>query len=400
MPQNAADAAAASGGDSDAAAASPPSAAPGAAAGAVPGPSTGGQLPPGPTEDEAAEVARWNDAKCGTLALEAEALACFTYALACAKTDKPAILARVVMVSGCSRAASAAVESMSRLGALGPQACSTIDQGLRLAERILVSMAHADPPPRVVEQVLALWVREAELALPLDERTGAVPDADTHDFPPAAAPGGAGRVFTEQPALEGEVFSADMRASLSSEPLEARRMFHAAMVATLEQVRARPSSVDIWDALALHACLTAASQADKAQGVIGEMFYAVGYDKRRAAIDAAYDAHFKTKEAWNFAAARVRAARAARAGGALPEGAASAARGNAEPEMPDDSSEDGDMAYLAKTVCRRNEEAELEEMDRELGCKLDGTPVAELTDGRNTCACVPCQRHCCPWGPV
>ena len=395
------DAAAASGGGPDAAAAGPTSAVPGAAAAAEPGPSTGGQLSPGLTEDEAAEVARWNSAKCGTLALEAEALTCFLVTQLDAKTEKAAIMARVVMVSGCSRAASAAVECMSRLGALGPQACRTIDQGLCLAERILASMAHADPSPRVVEQVLALWVQEAELALPLDERTGAAQGADTHDFPPAAAVGGAGMIFAEQPALEGQVFSADMRASLSSEPLEARRMFHAAMAATLEQVRARPSDVDIWDALALHACLAAASQADEAQGVRGEMFNVVGNDKRRAAIDAAYDAHFKTQDAWNFAAARVRAARAARAGGALPEGLASTAGGDAQPEeVFNDSSEDGDLAYMAKTVCHRNEETELDEMDHELGYKLDGTPVADLTDIRNTCACVPCQRHCCPWGPA
>ena len=107
------------------------------------------------------------------------------------------------------------------------------------------------------------------------------------------------------------------------------------------------------------------------------------------------------QDALNFAAARVRAARAARAGGALPECPASAACGDAQPEeMFNDSSEDGDLAYMAKSVCHRNEEAELDDMDQELGYKLDGILVADLTDGRNTCACVPCQRHCCPCGPA
>ena len=152
-------------------------------------------------------------------------------------------------------------------------------------------------PPRMVEQVLALWVQEAELALPLAERTCAVHGADTHYFSPAAAGGGAGRLFAEQPALEGEVFSADMRASLSSEPLQARRVFHAAMVATLEQVRARPSTVDIWDALALHACLIAASQADEAQGVRGKcsMWWATTSAERQETLHTTRTLKCKTR---------------------------------------------------------------------------------------------------------
>lgn len=118
--------------------------------------------------------------------------------------------------------------------------------GLRQVEDVLVPLARADPPPRVVEQVLELWLQEVTVW------TGAGPAA-------------CGSVFAERPALKDAVFDPGMRYSVRNAPFEALRAFRKAMGAMLEQVRAAPSCVAAVDALALRACKAAERVADEAR---------------------------------------------------------------------------------------------------------------------------------------
>ena len=154
----------ASGGAAAAAAASAPSCDP---AGAPPSPDIWTDPPPPPvhTEEEAAAVAQWSWAKVGRVAVAADALELFNrtfaHALAAPAADRAALMSGIPLFAGCSRPASAAVEGMSRLGAPGLQAYENILLGLRFAEPILVRLALARAPPRVVKEVLAAWLQEA-----------------------------------------------------------------------------------------------------------------------------------------------------------------------------------------------------------------------------------------------
>ena len=166
-------------------AAAPPSAAPGHATGAAPGPSMGGQL-----RQEFAwmpetlpEPWAYARSKC-PLTHEALALELFNRALARAtaacEADKPAAMAHALLFAGCSRLAAEAMESGARAGLLPPQGLENLSVGLRLAEPIVVRLAQSNVTPRMVVEVLALWVRKA---------TG-------------GGPAGAKGVFSERPTLE------------------------------------------------------------------------------------------------------------------------------------------------------------------------------------------------------
>ena len=279
---------------------------------------------------------RWNSSRCGTLALEAEALEVFNRALArfvaAPDADKPAALARVLLFAGCSCPADAVMSGLCKTEH-GLPAQKAASLGLRLVEPVLVRLAQADPPPRVVEGVLALWAREAvDLEIHVDplvrERV-------------AACDGGS--VFAEQPALERAVFSADMRASVRDAPRLARLIFHPAIAAMLGHVLSRPNVADTWDALALHACKAAENRAEEALEAATAAAAAAAAggaaNARQQAATAGTQA--QAAEALQAATFRMEAARAARAGraGAPPGGPAGAARRG---DVSDDSD---DMPY-------------------------------------------------------
>ena len=313
------------------------------------------------------------------------------------------------LFAGCSRPIRAAMATMSMfgLGVPEPQAWDTLMRGLHQALPILVRMTRADPPPRMVEEVLALWVREAEANLCLEEPTAAGQSLDRRGDAPAAAADAddASSIFGGMPALERVLFNADMRASARGTPLEVRRVFHAAMVATLEQVRARPVDVDIWDALSLQACQAAAGLANKAYNAENHAGYnATGRGERPAAAKAAIKAMAKTNEAFEMAAYHVKAALAARGAANAPlGGSGSAPHSGDEPGtmgVPDDLSVKAELANMAAWVASAAaDDDELEESDLvpnnsseeedevEAALKfIDGQWGAGLTHGRNKCA--------------
>ena len=356
---------------------------------------------------------RWNSSRCGTLALEAEALGVFNRALArfmaAPDADKPAAMARALLFAGCSRPADELMIPMSKQGLLEHflPTQEAVSLGLRLAEQVLVRMAHTNPPPRVVERLLALWAREA---------VGPQGFVDRRVSERIAACD-AGSVFAEQLALESTVFSADMRASVRDARIMARYVLHGAMAAMLGHVLARPNDVDIGDALALHACKAAESRAEDA-GVAATAAAAAAAaggaaDARQQA--AAAEAQAEADKALEVVAFRVEAARAARRGeraGAPPGGPAGAARGGRGSDNSDDvpyseSSEDAErermlehMKHMAASDVSDSEYRndteysdevymDLDDMDHDLACELDGEQTAAaLTDDRTACACL------------
>ena len=406
----AAGAATTSGGRQDAVAAGISAAAPGA----LPGPSTGEPLGPGPTGFAATLAERWNSSTCGTLALEAEALGVFNRALAhfmaTPDTDKPAAWARALLFAGCSRPADELMIPMSKQGLLEhflptQQATSL---GLRLAEQALVRMAHTNSAPRVVERLLALWAQEA---------VGSQGFVDRRVSERIAACD-AGSVFAEQPALEHAVFSADMRASVRDAPLMAQYVLHGAMAAMLRHVPARPNDVLIGDALALHACKAAERRAEEALEAATAAAAAAAAggaaDARQQAVAA--EAQAQAEEALQSAAIRVEAARAARqceCGGAPPGGPAGAVRRGGKSDNSDgmptsESIEEAErermlerMEHMAASDVSDSEygydtddsdeaHMDLDDMDHDLACELDGEQTAgALADDRTTCACLP-----------
>ena len=217
----AAGAAAASGGGAGAAAAGPSSAAPDDAAGAAPGLLARAHLPAGPAGSAATTVESWNCSQCGTLAHEAEALTLFNRAiertLAASELERLPALARATHLAGCGRVGSEAMGLILRLRAMAPdwERIEAEALGLRQVEDDLVPLARADPPLRLVEQVLELWLQEVTVW------TGAGSAA-------------CGSVFAERPALENAVFDVGMRYSVRDAPLEALRTFRKAMGAMLE----------------------------------------------------------------------------------------------------------------------------------------------------------------------
>ena len=408
-------AAATSGGSLAAAAAGLFSAAPVCTASATLGLSMCQQPPSGPTGFAATLAEKWNSKKCGRLAFEAEAMELFerspAYVFINTMPKRRVAATRWrSLLAGCSRPIRAAMETLARLGVLEPEAHDSLFRGLRMAMPILVRMARADPSPRLVKQVLALWVREAEMGFCLDEPTGAGLGADARGSPPAMCAGAddASSVFSEMPALESAVFNADMRASVRSAPLEARRVFHAAMLTALEQIRARPNDVDIRDALGFHAFLAAARRAYEAENADEiALFKWKPRGWRIAAAKAAIKAMLKAEEAFDMAAYHVGAALAARGDRvARPpaQGSGSALRGCDKREpvgMPDDLSKEAQLASMAAWVASGAGEShepmefehhvpddsseEPDEMETVLD-SIDGQRGAELTNGRNTCA--------------
>ena len=375
----------------------------------------------------------WSE--CGTLALEAEALKVVNRAvarfMAAPDAEKPAEMARLLLIAGCSPPADIMASKLCTLEHCR-QAQEDMALGLRLAEPVLVRMAHADPRPRVVEGVLALWVHEAAGAQRL--------------FNPSVyermAARDAGSVFAEQPALEHAVFSADMRASARDAPRMAHLAFHGAMVIVAGHVLARPNDVEVADALALHACKAAEEAHEIAIAAAAATAAGGAADARQRATVAETQAW--AEEALKAAAFRVEAARAARRGdgaGAPPGGPAGAASGSdvspdSDSVPSSDSSEEAarmaavgagstgdedskgmpdDFAEWAEAECMAEAEympamaangwyedgydefsdqgyPNLDSMDDDLANELDGEPTgAMLTDGRTTCAC----RHCC-----
>ena len=347
------------------------------------------QLSPAPIGFAALVASRWHS----RLGVVAEALELFNQTLSRAVTasdaDKPAAMARVSLIMGCSWPASAAMKAMSMLGLPEPQARESISLGLRLAEPILVRMAqNPRTPPRVVEEVLALWMHENTPALRLDERMGAVLGLDMREFPPAAGVGAgeASTVFSQQPALERTVFNAAMRTSVRSAPPEARLAFSMAMMATLQQVRAGLSSIDIGDMLALDACKSAVSRADDAREAMAAAAAAAGGAAANEVLHAEARLAARTaKQAFLVAKLRVRAVRAAKGGGATggaPKGPASAAsrddKSEASEEMSGNTSEEAELDDMEneseaseEMSGDASEEAELNDMEHDIEA-LDG----------------------------
>ena len=131
---------------------------------------------------------------------EAQALELFNRALARAMAacdaDKLAAMAHALLFAGCSRLAAEVMESGAEAGLLPPQDLENVSIGLRLAEPIVVRLAQSNVTPRMVVEVLALWVRKAA----------------------GGGPAGAKSVFSERPTLEPKLYSGDMRAGLRAAP--------------------------------------------------------------------------------------------------------------------------------------------------------------------------------------
>ena len=339
-----------------------------------------------------------------------------SYVPTAADEDMPAAAAAArweSLLSGCCWPIRAAMEALSRLG-LEPHGYKLF----RLATPIVARLAHADPSPRMAEQVLALWVREAEMNLRLDDHPHAGLNPDSGRTSPAAAvgPDDVTSAFSEMPALQHTLFNADMRETARSAPLAARRAFHAAMVAALEQVRASPNGVDIRDALALYACQAAARWAMEAKGARYRATYCAHNEgERRAAAKVAIKAMAKAEEAFTMAeyhAGAALAARGAWAAGAPTEGRGSASRrgdGSGPVGLPGAMSVEAQLALMAaweaSAAGGNNEPVEAnhmpggpgeepDEMEATLNL-IDGQWGANLTNGRDTC--VPASSYY-PWG--
>ena len=222
----------------------------------------------------------YHSSKC-PLTHEAQALELFNRALARAmaacEADKPAAMAHAMLFAGCSRLAAAAMESGAEAGLLPPQGLEHLSTGLRLAEPILVRLAQSNEAPRMVVEVLALWVRKAA----------------------GGGPAGAKGVFSERPEQEQWLYSRDMRAGLRAAPSMATSVFRRAMASMRDYMRAEPGDVAVGDRKALRACVRAERRA-------ADAFYLA----TAAAVREA-------KWAFEAAASLVTAAPAARGGGAM-----------------------------------------------------------------------------------
>ena len=185
-------------------------------------------------------------------------------------------------------------------------------------EPILVRLARANAPLLVVEEVLALWVQEAERAAA------------------GASAGGTGTGSSGQAALEHAAYSADM-ASVRSAPPEARRVFSTAMQATLEHVHARQNGLDVRAALALHACLAVERRADEAREAVAAVAAAVAKTaadagQHAAATEVARTAALAVQEATEVASFRMLAAQRGAGTAVLPEEFSGPVTGMHEPD--------------------------------------------------------------------
>ena len=280
--------------------------------------------------------------------------------------------------AGCTRVGSAATNLILRLRSLEPDREGAEGEalGLRLAEDVLVSIARADPPPRVVEQVLELWLLEAASSL---------------DACPARS------VFDERPALKRAVFDADMRNSVRNAPLLALRAFRMAVGIMLERVRSAPSCVAAVDAQALMACQAAERMAEEAHALAADFVAATApgaaADGARYAQAAAGQASAEAEDAFIVAGKRVAAALAARgawAGSAVSEDDESDAESDYEPLGVGSGAAHTD-AEAGEFDMSAESKQELDGLDRELE-RLADLPVTSLADGRTTCARLPGSR--------
>ena len=313
-------------------------------------------------------ASRWNN----QLSLEAEALELVNRGFACVHSvpdaDMVAVQGHTAVFVGCSRAASTSMELDFDLE-LDSNVDDTLALGLRLVEPILARLARANAPWHVVEEVLALWVQEAE-------RTGAGLGSDTCVFAAAGAgAGGTGTGSSGQPALEA--YSADM-ASVRGAPPEARPVFLTAMQATLDHVRARQNRPDVRAALALHACLALERRADEARKAVAAVAAAAAEaaadaGQHAAASDVARTATLAAEEATEVALFRTLAV--------LPEKFPGAVTGMHE----SDEWEDTPGAVSG----------EADPDDLELA-RLEGEHGGSLTKGQNTYACLPNSTATCP----
>ena len=186
---------------------------------------------------------RWNFSMC-PLAHDAEALELFNrtlaHAVAASDADMPAATGRASLFAGCSRAAAEAMECVARQGEQWPEGLETTLLGLRLAEPVLDRLSQANATPRMVQEVLALWVQEAR--------------------------GGWGfsnpcRIFKVRPTLERLLFSPAMRASLRDAPFMAGCVFGRAIATVRHRLRIAPGDAAEGDRHALRACQLAESWA-------------------------------------------------------------------------------------------------------------------------------------------
>ena len=227
---------------------------------------------------------------------EAQALELFNQALARAMAapaaHQPAAMTHALVFAGCSRLAAEAMNSAAAAGLPEPQGLAGMLMGLRLAEPIVVRLAQSNVTPRMVEEVLALWVREAAGGGPAD----------------------AGSVFSERPTLERLLFSGDMRAGLRGAPPMASSVFRRAVASMLDYMRADPGDVVAEDRKALCACVRVEQRAHYAreQAMAAAAATATGDadagGQRREAARAAREA----KQAFEAAASLVNAALVAR----------------------------------------------------------------------------------------
>ena len=197
-------------------------------------------------------------------------------------------MAHASLFAGCSRPAAEAMECASRLGELQPEGLEFTFLGLRLVEPVLTRLAQANATPRMVEEVLALWVQEA---------TG-------------GGSGDAGSIFIERPTLQRLLFSAAMRASLRGATVMARCVFGNAIAAVLQHVRAEPGDVVKGDRHALRACLDAERYAGEDRE---EAMAAAARGQRTGPVGASR----RAEHGFERAAYLVKAALAARRGEAV-----------------------------------------------------------------------------------
>lgn len=318
-----------------------------------------------------------------------------------------------------SAAACAAVECVSTSGVLEPQAFHCVFQGLHIAVPTLLRLTRARAPLRAVRQVLELWLQEADLAFCLDQRPGVVPGSPTRSDSPAASVGAGNCSSTSDArlALERELFSADMRASVRDASLEARRVLGKALATVLALFR-DPESCDKNTMPALVAVEAATAEAaaasTRADDAVPIIAAAVSTSSgARAAVAAAraegaeaLEAARIATEARKEAVAAEQAVLAAARGGAIgpplagpagaaatgagnhnmgqaPGQAASTASGDNEAEqseqVPDDASEGAAMMVEAEEVHFVADHLAMLEEDFYMG--------PDPINGRNTCAC-------------
>ena len=333
--------AAASGAASGAAAAGPPSVMLGDEVGAMSAPFMAWQQLLGATVAPAVMASRTQY----RLAFEAGALALVYKATAVATSvaATPAMVADALEVVRSSRLACTAMPLLSALGLPEPQAHAGMCLGLRCAVEMLSRLARASASPRAVEAVLAMCLRGAELAARVDACAGAVlgPDAGA---PPAP------RASRKQVALQRELLSASMCASVHGAPLEARLVLYAALAAALEHVRAVP--VAAWTdhqgcgAPAVSPCEAAAVKAAAARELA-----VWAYQTIDAAVNAPPAGHGQLSEAsaaFQTARQAGEEAVAATEAALAPGRAAGTASGDGESDgsegAPDDESEEVDLA--------------------------------------------------------